>query len=138
MIYYNEDNFDEIKKIKLNNNIDDAIRYTNEKKDNLIYLNFKDLMNIIKKEIDFKDIKYFIENDNFIDNSLDSLYILYIDLYQLYEIVGLDYSDKINNLNDIISREIKELINNNMCLDYNTNILIKRVIDELHINNYRN
>lgn len=138
MIYYNEDNFDEIKKIKLNNNIDDAIRYTNEKKDNLIYLNFKDLMNIIKKEIDFKDIKYFIENDNFIDNSLDSLYILYIDLYQLYEIVGLDYSEKINNLNDIISREIKELINNNMCLDYNTNILIKRVIDELHINNYRN
>ena len=138
MIYYNEDNFDEIKKIKLNNNIDDTIRYTNEKKDNLIYLNFKDLMNIINKEIDFKDIKYFIENDNFKDNSLDSFYILYIDLYQLYEIVGLDYSEKINNLNDIISREIKELINNNTCLDYNTNILIKRVIDELHINNYRN
>lgn len=138
MIYYNENNFDEINKIKLNNNMNDIIRYTNEKGDNFIYLNFKDLMNIIKKEIDFKDIKYFIENDNFIDNSLDSLYILYIDLYQLYEIAGLDYSDKIDNINNIINKEIIELKNKNMCLDYNTNILIKRVIDELHINNYKN
>lgn len=134
MIYYNENSFDEIKKIKLNNNEDNVIRYTNKKEDSFMYLNFKDLMNTINKEIDFKDIKDFIEDDKYIENSLDSLYILYVDLYQLYEITGLDYSEEINNLNDIINKEIKEL-SKDTYLDLNINILIKKVIDELQINN---
>lgn len=134
MIYYNENNFDEIKRIKLNNNEDNVIRYTNKKEDSFIYLNFKDLMDTINKEIDFKDIKDFIEDDKYIENSLDSLYILYVDLYQLYEIAGLDYSEEINNLNDIINKEIKEL-SKDTYLDLNINILIKKVIDEIQINN---